>query len=122
MGASYAVLPVLAGFYSFGVFDENAKARETGILGTEALVDSLIVSSVLKPIAGRNRPDAVKDRGAFFDGGSGFPSGHAMESWALASVISYRHGHTKVVPLVAVWPAALRSLAGSQSPAPSHSH
>jgi membrane-associated phospholipid phosphatase len=111
IGASYTLLPVLAGFYSFGVFNENPKARETGILGAEALVDSLIVSSVLKPIAGRNRPDALKDRGAFFDGGSGFPSGHAIEVWSLASVISHEYGHTKFVPIVAVGLASIVSAA-----------
>jgi membrane-associated phospholipid phosphatase len=56
---------------------------------------------VLKPIAGRNRPNATDDQGNFFDGGSGFPSGHAIETWALASVISYEYGHTKFVPIVA---------------------
>jgi membrane-associated phospholipid phosphatase len=57
--------------------------------------------SVLKPIAGRNRPNAKDDQGSFFDGGSSFPSGHAIETWSLASVISYEYGHTKFVPIIA---------------------
>jgi membrane-associated phospholipid phosphatase len=102
IGAAYTLIPMVAGFYSYGVFAEDPKAREVGVLGAEALLDSLIVVSVLKPIAGRNRPNATDDPGNFFDGGSGFPSGHAIETWSLASVISYEYGHTKFVPIVAV--------------------
>jgi membrane-associated phospholipid phosphatase len=101
----------VAGFYGFGVLGNDPKARETGVLGGEALLDSLIVVSVLKPIAGRNRPNSVKEPGEFFDGGVSFPSGHAIESWSLASVISYEYGHTKVVPIIACSLAGLVSVA-----------
>jgi len=101
VGASYTLLPLVAGFYGFGVFENDPKAREVGVLGSEALLDSLIVSSVLKPIAGRNRPNSAHDPGNFFDGGASFPSGHAIEVWSLASVISYEYGHTKFVPIIA---------------------
>jgi membrane-associated phospholipid phosphatase len=101
IGAAYTLIPVVAGLYAFGVLDENPKARETAVLGGEALLDSLIVVSVLKPIAGRNRPNAKDDQGSFFDGGASFPSGHAIETWSLASVISYEYGHTKLVPIIA---------------------
>jgi membrane-associated phospholipid phosphatase len=101
IGAAYTLIPIVAGMYTWGVFGENAKARETAVLGGEALLDSLIVVSVLKPIAGRNRPNAKDDQGSFFDGGASFPSGHAIETWSLASVISYEYGHTKLVPIIA---------------------
>jgi membrane-associated phospholipid phosphatase len=101
IGAAYTLIPIVAGMYTWGVLGENAKARETAVLGGEALLDSLIVVSVLKPIAGRNRPNAKDDQGSFFDGGSSFPSGHAIETWSLASVISYEYGHTKFVPIIA---------------------
>src|SRR5579871_3098222 len=86
IGAAYTLLPLISGFYTFGVLEDNPKAREVGVLGGEALLDSLIVVSVLKPIAGRNRPNSVNEPGAFFDGGASFPSGHAIESWTLASL------------------------------------
>jgi membrane-associated phospholipid phosphatase len=111
IGASYTLAPLVAGFYAFGVFTDNPKAREVGVLGGEALLDSLIVVSVLKPIAGRNRPNVGEDKGEFFDGGASFPSGHAISSWALASVISYEYGHTKWVPIVACSLAAVVSVA-----------
>ena len=111
IGAGYTLAPLVAGFYTYGAAFDDPKAREVGILGGEALIDSLIVAEVLKPIAGRNRPNTVADKGHFFDGGASFPSGHAISSWALASVISYEYGHTKLVPIIAVGLAGVVSAA-----------
>lgn len=101
VGAVYTVVPIAAGFYLGGAFTDNAKARETGVLGAEALLDGLIVQSVLKPIAGRNRPNSGTDSHEWFDGGASFPSGHSIESWALASVIAHEYSDRKWVPFVA---------------------
>jgi membrane-associated phospholipid phosphatase len=101
IGTTYTLIPLVAGFYTFGVFRDDPKARETAVLGSEALLDSLIVVEVLKPIAGRNRPNASAEKGNFFEGGASFPSGHAIESWSLASLISYEYGHNKIVPIIA---------------------
>ncbi len=111
IGTSYTLVPLVAGFYGYGVLRDNPKAREVGVLGTEALLDSLIVVEALKLASGRNRPDAQHEPGHFFDGGSSFPSGHSIQSWAVASVLSYEYGHTKVVPIVAVGLAAVVSTA-----------
>lgn len=114
IGAAYTLIPITAGFYGIGVWTNNAQARETGVLGGEALLDSLIVVSVLKPIAGRIRPDSTTgEKGQFFDGGDSFPSGHAIESWALASVIAheYKHYGGKWVPYVAYGLATVVSAA-----------
>jgi len=111
IGASYTLIPLVAGFYTFGAAFDDPKAREVGVLGGEALLDSLIVVSVLKPIAGRDRPNTVADKGHFFDGGASFPSGHAISVWSLASVISYEYGHTKLVPIIAVGLAGVVSAA-----------
>ncbi len=112
IGASYTLLPVVAGFYGVGVLADHPKAREVGVLGGESLLDSLIVVEVLKVAAGRNRPDAARDPGHFFDGGSGFPSGHAIESWALASVISHEYAKDSIlVPIVACGLAGVVSAA-----------
>jgi membrane-associated phospholipid phosphatase len=106
-GAPYTLIPITATFYLTGVFADNAKARETGVLGTEAMLDGLIVAGVLKEIARRNRPDAPTDAGHFFSGGASFPSGHAISSWALASVVAHEYSHTKIVPVVAYGLASL---------------
>lgn len=114
-GAAYTLVPLVAGFYGFGALAHNAQARETGVLGAEALIDSLIVVTVLKPIGGRVRPDSpdVKDRANFFDGGDSFPSGHAIETWALASVIAheYKHKGGRFVPYLAYGLAGVVSTA-----------
>jgi len=111
IGASYTLIPLVAGFYGYGVLRNDAKSHEVGVLGTEALLDSLIVVEVLKPIAGRQRPDSKGEKGQFFDGGDSFPSGHAIESWALASVIAHEYRRTKWVPVVAYGLAGVVSVA-----------
>lgn len=108
VGATYTVIPVVAGFYGFGIWRDNPKARETGVLGAEALLDSLIVVEVLKTVAGRNRPDDAHP-GNWFSGGSSFPSGHSIASWTLASVVSHEYKNEKWVPFVAYGLASLVS-------------
>ena len=107
IGSSYTLIPEVAGFYLYGVLADNQKARETGVLGGEALIDSLIVVEVLKTAAGRNRPNATSNPGDFFQGGASFPSGHSIASWALASVIAREYGDHKWVPYVAYGLAAV---------------
>ena len=110
-GAAYTVLPVMSGFYLYGVLSDNQKARETGVLGGEALLDGLIVSQLLKVTAGRNRPNAPDQPGDFFKGGASFPSGHSIEAWAMASVVAHEYGNKRFVPVVAYGLAALVSSA-----------
>jgi membrane-associated phospholipid phosphatase len=111
VGAVYTVIPIDAGFYIAGAIIDDPKARETGVLGAEALLDGLIVQEVLKPIAGRSRPNATRDRQEWFEGGASFPSGHAIESWALASVVAHEYSHKKWVPFVAYGLASVVSTA-----------
>lgn len=99
VGAAYTLVPAVAGFYAWGVWKNQARARETGIRGGEALLDALITVEVLKLAARRNRPDAVADRGKFFAGGTSFPSGHSIEGWALASLIAHQYRNRKWVPV-----------------------
>ena len=111
IGSVYTVIPVAAGFYGFGVLKNDPKARETGVLGAEAMLDSLIVSEALKFAAGRTRPDSSGEKGSFFDAGRSFPSGHAIASWALASVIAHEYPHRKIVPILAYGLATMVSTA-----------
>jgi len=107
VGAAYTVIPVTAAFYLTGVLTDNAKARETGLLGAEALVDGLIVFEVLKLATQRQRPLTDGGHGQFFHGGDSFPSGHTMASFALASVIAHEYRNKKVVPVIAYGLATL---------------
>jgi membrane-associated phospholipid phosphatase len=93
-GSTYGVGGIAATFYLFGRAKHDERARETGLLGAEALIDSGIVVTVLKEVTRRRRPLSGTDRGDFFDGGSSFPSGHSIEAWALAAVIANEyHDH-----------------------------
>ena len=111
IGSMYTIIPVAAGFYGFGVLKNDSKARETGVLGAEAMIDALVVSEALKFAAGRTRPDSTGEKGSFFDAGSSFPSGHAITSWALASVIAHEYSHHKIVPILAYGLATVVSTA-----------
>lgn len=96
-GSTYGVGAVAATFYLAGRATHNDRARETGILGAEALIDSGIVVTVVKEISQRTRPSGGRSRSDFFDGGSSFPSGHSIEAWSLATIIANEyHDHTAV--------------------------
>jgi membrane-associated phospholipid phosphatase len=91
-GSAYVTGGVAAAFYLTGRASHNARARETGLLSAEALIDSGIVSGVLKLASQRQRPPEDDSSGEFFDGGSSFPSGHAISAWSLATVIAQEYG------------------------------
>jgi membrane-associated phospholipid phosphatase len=105
-GAAYSLLPISGGFYVIGMKSKNRRFQEAGILGFEALADATIVNTVLKLATQRQRPlDA--DRNAEFWGegaaklNSGFPSGHAMSTWALASIVAHEYPRPLIVPILA---------------------
>jgi membrane-associated phospholipid phosphatase len=90
-----------------GVLAKKPHLRETGLLGAEALVDSLIVSEVLKVATGRQRPREGDGGGHFFHGSDAFPSGHTIESFALASVIAHQYQDNRPVVVLAYGLAAI---------------
>lgn len=108
VGAPYTVIPVVGGLYLFGALTDNPKARETSALGTEAALDSLIVTEGLKIATRRSRP--LEKEQQFFDGGSSFPSGHTVVVWSVASVIASEYNKTIFVPLAAYSLASLVSV------------
>jgi membrane-associated phospholipid phosphatase len=110
-GSGYAVGGVAATFYLVGRATHNERARETGLLGAEALIDSGIVVTVLKEITQRRRPTAATGRSDFFDGGSSFPSGHAISAWSLATVIANEYHDHRLVQITAYGIASAVSVA-----------
>ncbi|MGH2525008.1 MAG: phosphatase PAP2 family protein [Anaerolineales bacterium] len=91
---------VAGSFYLFGRTQGDSRARETGLLGAQAVANALIITELFKLAAGRERPtrgggrELISDgAGKFFQAGRSFPSGHAMQAWALATVVAeeYRH-------------------------------
>lgn len=110
-GSGYGVGGVALTFYLFGRAKHDDRARETGLLGAEALIDSAIVVTVLKEVTQRRRPTAAKGRGDFFAGGSSFPSGHSIEAWSLATVIANEYHDHRLVQITAYGIAGAVSVA-----------
>jgi membrane-associated phospholipid phosphatase len=100
IGASYTLIPIVAGSYAYGVWRDNAKAREIGVLGTEALLDGLIVAGILKEATRRNRPDE-REPGEFWGDGRSFPSGHAIQVWSIASLLAHEYKNKPIVQITA---------------------
>jgi membrane-associated phospholipid phosphatase len=93
LGSFYATGGIAAAFYIAGRATHDARARETGLLAGEALIDSGIVVTVLKSVSRRQRPPTDDASGEFFSGGTSFPSGHSISAWSLATVVANEYGH-----------------------------
>ena len=78
--------------FAAGQFRGNDHARETGILGGEAILDSLVVEQGMKLMAWRERPTVDGARGKFFQtsvgSDSSFPSSHSVIAWSSAAVLA----------------------------------
>ena len=110
-GSVYSLGAVAGAFYLFGRNKNDDRARETGLLSAEALVDSLITESALKGITQRARPEARVERSEFFDGGNSFPSGHSTQAWAVATVIANEYKDRRAVQIAAYGVATAVSVA-----------
>jgi membrane-associated phospholipid phosphatase len=97
LGEFYTTGGAAAAFYFVGRATHNARARETGLLSAEALIDSGIVTSALKLASQRPRPNFDNGRGDFRDDGDSFPSGHATSAWALAAVVGQEYKKKPIV-------------------------
>ena len=106
LGAVYSLLPISGTFYFIGLGAHDERFRETGILGFEALVNAEILVDVMKMATRRERPLEGTGQGAFWSEkasfwSASFPSGHAITSWALASVVAHEYPHPLIVPITA---------------------
>ena len=90
-GAWYGLASVSGAFYLVGRAAGNNKARETGVLSAEALINGVIVGQALKVITQRKRPLDQPGEAQFFNGGSAFPSGHSVNAWAVATVVAHEY-------------------------------
>ena len=111
LGSSYGAAAIAGTFYLVGRTSGNARARETGLLAGEALIDSAIVVTALKGVSQRKRPLSGGDAGEFWDGGQSFPSGHAITAWTLATVVANEYQDHRAVQITAYGLASLVSIA-----------
>ncbi len=83
-----------AGMYLMSFPFHNEHWRETGFLAGEAALNSLIPIEVMKYSFRRERPYQGNGSGAFFQGGTSFPSEHATVAWAIAGVFAHEYPGT----------------------------
>jgi membrane-associated phospholipid phosphatase len=83
-----------AGAYLMSFPTHNQHWRETGFLAGEAALDALIPIEVMRYSLGRDQPYLGNGSGAFFQGGTSFPSEHAAAAWAIAGVFAHEYPGT----------------------------
>lgn len=89
--ANFGVAAMVAsggGMYLYGRLGGNEHARESGVLSSEAAIDSFIISEIVKLATQRQRPNEGNGQGHFWSSGSSFPSQHAAVAWSLATVFA----------------------------------
>lgn len=106
LGEPYTLLPIASIMYFGGTKFGSDHFRETGLLSFEALANVTIMEVALKGIFDRQRPLQAQGNGRFWAAtnsrwNSSFPSGHAITTFALASVIAHEYPHKKWVQIAA---------------------
>ena len=98
LGAPYPLFAAGVSMYLLGRHIDDLRLRETGILGTQALVHSIIITGALEYATNRRLPNGSGES-EFWNGGRAWPSGHASMFWALSTVVAEQyHEH----PLIRV--------------------
>ncbi len=87
-GAVYTLGFQTAGMLAGGKVIHKPHYSHIGRNSAEALVNAVLTSYALKGITQRERPNQGNGDGKFWRGGQGFPSGHAMNSWAVAIAVA----------------------------------
>jgi membrane-associated PAP2 superfamily phosphatase len=109
-----AVVPLT--FYGVGLLRKDTYAQKTAIFIGEAVFDSFVVYGVMNTLTRRLRPLDVAPNGdytnTFFQSsrlltGSGFPSGHTIAAFSIATVFADRYKKHRWVPWVAYGAACL---------------
>lgn len=105
--ALYGSIGGTAAVYLLGAATHNDHLAETGRLGEEAIVNSLLVVEAFKLATNRQRPYQANGRGDFWPDGTrsyqldgSFPSGHAAATFAIARVVASEYP-SKAVKLAA---------------------
>jgi hypothetical protein len=97
--------------YLDGHLTHQENRIKTGLLGGEAIGDSMAVAQLLKAVTSRERPNAPGSEGKFWTGGTSFPSGHAITAWSAAAVLAKRYPHKLWIKAAAYGAASAISVA-----------
>jgi membrane-associated phospholipid phosphatase len=89
--ATFSLITSAAGAYGLGRLTHNDHLRETGLLSGEAAINGILVTTALQRAIGRERPYRRNGQGAFFQGGTSFPSQHTAIAWSVASIVAHEY-------------------------------
>jgi len=92
----------LGGVWIWGIKGDHPHAKETGVLELETLVNTMLIYTPMQLLAARQRPDEGNGNGDFWKHHSintSFPGGHAMFTFAMATVVSHEYKQTWVQAL-----------------------
>ncbi|MGH9529997.1 MAG: phosphatase PAP2 family protein [Terriglobales bacterium] len=89
----------LGGVWLYGIKGNHPHARETGEVELETLVNTFLVYTPMQFIAARQRPGEGNGHGDFLRHSminTSFPGGHAMFTWAMATVVAHEYSQNWV--------------------------
>ena len=92
----------LGGVYLWGIKGNHPHAKETGALELETLVNTFLIYTPMQLLAARQRPDEGNGNGNFWKNhniNTSFPGGHAMFTFAMATVVSHEYSQKWVQAL-----------------------
>jgi len=84
----------LGGVWLYGIKGDHPHARETGEIELETLVNTFLVYAPMQFIAARQRPGEGNGHGDFLRHSminTSFPGGHAIFTWAMATVVAHEY-------------------------------
>jgi len=78
----------------WGIKGDHPHAKETGVLELETLVNTFLIYTPMQLLSARQRPDEGNGNGDFWKHhniNTSFPGGHAMFTFAMATVVSHEY-------------------------------
>lgn len=107
--------PSIGTFYLYGYLADDSKARRASLLALESLTISGLLTSGIKMVAKRHRPD-TEDSPFSFDGPNlsgknvSFSSGHTASAFSVATIFAEEYKDNAYVPSIAYGLATLTGL------------
>lgn len=92
----------VGGVWIWGIKGNHPHAKEMGELELETLVNTFLIYTPIQFLAGRQRPGEGNGNGDFFKHhniNTSFPGGHAMFTYAMATVVSHEYSQKWVQAL-----------------------
>jgi membrane-associated phospholipid phosphatase len=99
--------------YAIGLVRKDTKMSRTALFAGEAAANAEILTFVLKDVTKRARPASIRVKGGNYsdswydspgsaiNGQGGFPSGHTIAAFSIATVVARRYADHRWVPYVA---------------------